>query len=141
MAAFSAEAVQIWNLLGTKRKVIGSKRKRREMTAAQKLKVAQSLEKLRPSYGAEEELWKAMVQFFGLEKKLLVKILSQKDQWQKFCQQRQLGFESAGSLGSKGSRLKFMSRKIKSKGVRAPGAGMKDRFAVFQGEGEAVAGD
>ena len=105
VVAFSAEAVQIEELLGTKRKVIGSKKKRRELTAAQKLKVAQSLEKLRPSYGAEEEFWKSMVQYFGLHKRLLVKMLSQKDQWQKFCQQRQLGFESSGTLGSKGSRL------------------------------------
>ena len=51
VVAFSAEAVEIREQLGAKRKVIGSTRKRRELTAAQKLKLAQSLQKLRPKSG------------------------------------------------------------------------------------------
>ncbi len=103
----------------------GAARRRHEPSAAEKLHMAERLERLMQEHASAAAFRRDACRMFGMSWKRVKKIVEGKEEWKRRVERLKVGLETRGGTCQKGSKR----RQKASRGCRAPGAGRKDEFA------------
>ena len=111
------------------RKVSGEKRQRREENAVTKLDMCKALKKMQAASASIAEFHTTACRFYGLDWTQLKKIIKNEAHWVKRVKELKLGKGTAGTNEARGYNQKVVKRRKFGAGVRAAGAGRKDKFS------------